>query len=185
MVMSRQTPSGAPRVFVRRAALAATGALLLLSGVSAQDDGVQSATRDMEIASMNAVQGGLSAAAEDLPRINTAASTQQQSALEAVRSNLGAHPAFQEFVQKHKGADHSYCPNLGNDEPCIEALRRYARVRNKPAKTRPRPPFRAKHPFSPVDFRDEPLRSTPRSLSRIPFKKKPLGARLTSRSLFP
>ena len=74
----------------------------------------------------------MSAAAEELPRLNTAGAemdtARHEAALGAVRSNLGAHPEFQEFVTKHKGADHTYCPNLGPDEPCLEAMRRYARA---------------------------------------------------------
>lgn len=129
-VMSRRTTSTPPRL-ARRVALAATGALLLLSGASAQEDGVDTEAADIAIASMNLVQGGLSAAAEELPRLNTAGAemdtARHEAALGAVRSNLGAHPEFQEFVTKHKGADHTYCPNLGPDEPCLEAMRRYAR----------------------------------------------------------
>jgi hypothetical protein len=128
--MSRRTTSTPPRL-ARRVALAATGALLLLSGASAQEDGVDTEAADIAIASMNHVQGGLSAAAEELPRLNTAGAemdtARHEAALGAVRSNLGAHPEFQEFVTKHKGADHTYCPNLGPDEPCLEAMRRYAR----------------------------------------------------------
>ena len=61
--MSRRTTSSPPR-FARRVALAATGALLLLSGASAQEDGVDTEATDKAIASMNHVQGGLSDAKE-------------------------------------------------------------------------------------------------------------------------
>ena len=130
-VMSRQTTSTPPR-FARRVALAATGALLLLSGASAQEDGIDIAATDIAIPSMNHAQGGLSDAAEELPRFNTAGAemdtARQEAAFGGVRSNLGAHPDFQEFITKHKGAGHTYCPNLGPDEPCLEAMRRYARA---------------------------------------------------------
>ena len=129
--MSRRTTSSPPR-FARRVALAATGALLLLSGASAQEDGVDTEATDKAIASMNHVQGGLSDAKEELPRFDTPSAkvdtARPEAALGGVRSNLGAHPEFQEFVTKHKGADHTYCPNLGPDEPCLEAMRRYARA---------------------------------------------------------
>ena len=128
--MSRRTTSTPPRL-ARRVALAATGALLLLSGASAQEDGVDTEAADNAIASMNHVQGGLSDAKEELPRFDTPGAkvdtARPEAALGGVRSNLGAHPEFQEFVTKHKGADHTYCPNLGPDEPCLEAMRRYAR----------------------------------------------------------
>ena len=129
--MSRRTTSSPPR-FARRVALAATGALLLLSGASAQEDGVDTEATDKAIASMNHVQGGLSDAKEELPRFDTPSAkvdtARPEAALGGVRSNLGAHPEFQEFVTKHKGADHTYCPNVGPDEPCLEAMRRYARA---------------------------------------------------------
>lgn len=167
-VMSRRTASTPPRL-ARRVALAATGALLLLSGASAQEDGVDTEAADIAIASMNHVQGGVSAAAEELPRLNTAGAevdtARHEAALGGVRSNLGAHPEFQEFVTKHKGADHTYCPNLGPDEPCLEAMRRYARftLRGPPhgtcdetprrffeavfaGQTRPHPPITPKPP---------------------------------------
>jgi len=142
----------------RRVALAATGALLLLSGASAQEDGVDTEAADIAIASMNLVQGGLSAAAEELPRLNTAGAemdtARHEAALGAVRSNLGAHPEFQEFVTKHKGADHTYCPNLGPDEPCLEAMRRYARA--TPREPRAALHLATKHPRFFESFLGEP-----------------------------
>ena len=165
-VMSRRTTSSPPR-FARRVALAATGALLLLSGASAQEDGVDTEAADNAIASMNHVQGGLSDAAQELPRFDTPGAkvdtARPEAALGGVRSNLGAHPEFQEFVTKHKGADHTYCPNLGPDEPCLEAMRRYARA--TPREPRAALHLATKHPrgllrvFS-VESRIHPSRLT-------------------------
>lgn len=165
-VMSRRTTSSPPR-FARRVALAATGALLLLSVASAQEDGVDTEAADNAIASMNHVQGGLSDAAQELPRFDTPGAkvdtARPEAALGGVRSNLGAHPEFQEFVTKHKGADHTYCPNLGPDEPCLEAMRRYARA--TPREPRAALHLATKHPrgllrvFS-VESRIHPSRLT-------------------------
>ena len=115
----------------KRTLVVGLSALLLFSGVQAEGDGVDVTSEDssVHIASMNHVQFGLNAASQDIPRLHTTGTStdgnRQQAALGAVRSNLGAHPDFQEFIHKHKGVDHTYCPNQGPDEPCIEALRRY------------------------------------------------------------
>jgi hypothetical protein len=112
-------------------AVAAAALLLFASGVScAEGDVVDAAANDrsiMDIASMNHVQGGLNTASQTLSGLHTAGPSRdaRETARGSVRSNRETHPDFQEFLHKHKGLDHTYCPNQGPDVPCIEALRRY------------------------------------------------------------
>ena len=152
-------------------AVAAAALLLFASGVScAEGDVVDAAANDrsiMDIASMNHVQGGLNTASQTLSGLHTAGPSRdaRETARGSVRSNRETHPDFQEFLHKHKGLDHTYCPNQGPDVPCIEALagrglceRRYTLPRSTQSVCRHFRSISKSNVFMPIKSNDAPLK---------------------------